>query len=585
MPVIGTLGHVDHGKSALLRFLTSQEPDRLPEEKRRGMTVDLNFVWLELDSQGTIGFIDVPGHHRLLKNMISGLFGMDGFLFVVAADDGWMPQSEEHLKLCEGLGLSQGIAVVTKSDLVSPDRVEEVEKVVQTKLQAAFKQDFLILRSSLREPERAPLLEALSGLVKTLKPKIPREGARLWVDRVFTPKGIGVVVTGTLSEGTLTVPDEIWVGDALATIRAIEAYGKSVSKVTATSRVALQLSRVGKEQIQRGTLIVSKRIPPSKDTMFDGEWVMGENPKHSTEVSLHLGTRRCVARAFPLKTWVRFKLETPLSVRAGERVIVRSVGEEKLLGVVEVQHGSIGLSQKKAVEMLEKYTDRIERYAMATLSHRGAVGLVDFVQHSVFLEEDIRIVLSRLAAKVLSSGEYCLMDPWKRVRSYVLNRLAGNGQDVGEETLKQGLLESERSLIGSVLAELVLEGTILKAARGYHIPRQDPVESSKRKKIIGRLKQEGPLSYSQLGAERDFLGKMAKDKEIVSLAGEAFVDNEFYESRRNQVIQVLKERGNASTSDLKNYLGLSRKYAVLLLEQMDRDRVTYLKDGVRKLFL
>src|SRR6478672_5158649 len=261
MHVVATAGHVDHGKSTLVLALTTMDPDRFEEEKRRGLTIDLGFAWTTLPSGEGISFVDVPGHVRFLKNMLAGVGAVDACLFVVAASEGWKPQSEEHLRILEVLGVGHGIVALTKVDLLDITAVEAAELDVSSHVKGTFLAGAPVLRVA--APESGPamgldgLRDALDALLAATPPPVDRGRPRLWVDRVFTARGAGTVVTGTLAGGPLATGDAVVVGPAEqpARIRAIQSLGRPAPTIGPSHRVALNLSGIDRTDVGRGDAV------------------------------------------------------------------------------------------------------------------------------------------------------------------------------------------------------------------------------------------------------------------------------------------------------------------------------------------
>jgi selenocysteine-specific elongation factor len=331
--VIATAGHVDHGKSTLVRALTGMEPDRWEAEQRRGMTIDLGFAWMTLPSGEEIAFVDVPGHERFITNMLAGAGPAPGVLFVVAADEGWMPQSAEHLAAIDALGVSNGLLVVTRADLADPAPALE---------QAALK----IADTSLGQVEAVPvsaltgqglpeLVAALGRLTARLPEPDPGGSVRLWLDRVFAIKGSGTVVTGTLQAGTVRTGDELVLTPAMRTlrVRGVQSLAAPAAQVSGVARVALNLRGVSARELGRGMALIHA-----------GRWTVtsvidvrlthlpaGRQPSGTmrlpSQLTLHIGAARAVARVRMLGgRAARLSLDHPLPLHIGDRVLLRDPG-------------------------------------------------------------------------------------------------------------------------------------------------------------------------------------------------------------------------------------------------------------------
>jgi selenocysteine-specific elongation factor len=349
MQVVVTAGHVDHGKSALIRALTGMEPDRWAEERRRGMTIDLGFGWLTLPSGDQLAFVDVPGHERFVTNMLAGAGPVPAVLFVVAADEGWMPQSAEHLAVVSALGIKRGLLAVTKSDLADPAgaMAEASAQIAKT----ALGEIPAIAVSSVTGAGVTDLISALDALSVGLPE--PDRGApvRIWVDRAFSMTGSGTVVTGTLPAGTVHRNDELVITPSMRPVRVreLQSLGEPAEMASGVARVALNLRGVGREALHRGmaliqagrwtlTDLVDVRITSTGAAPDAGTgWLPGEQESEAATplqlaraVTLHLGAARVIARVRPLGPGLaRLSLADPLPLHVGDRLLLRDPGSRK----------------------------------------------------------------------------------------------------------------------------------------------------------------------------------------------------------------------------------------------------------------
>ena len=356
MHVIATAGHVDHGKSALIRALTGQEPDRWAEERRRGMTIDLGFGWLTMPSGEQLAFVDVPGHERFVPNMLAGAGPVPAVMFVVAADEGWMPQSAEHLAVVDALGIRSGLLVVTKSDLADPGAAIEqaTEKIAASSLGLLP----AVAVSAQTGAGLSELVVALDQLCKALPEPDPSAAVRIWVDRSFTMSGSGTVVTGTLPAGTVHRGDELMLAPSMrpVTVRELQSLGTAASEASGTSRVALNLRGVSKDAVRRGMALVQAgrwTLTDSVDVRIrtgcvqpGATWsrpvAVPPTPPGSAEepasaaaelprtVTVHAGAARGVARVRVLgPDLVRLSLADPLPLHVGDRLLLRDPGSRR----------------------------------------------------------------------------------------------------------------------------------------------------------------------------------------------------------------------------------------------------------------
>jgi selenocysteine-specific elongation factor len=332
--VIATAGHVDHGKSTLVRALTGMEPDRWAEERRRGMTIDLGFAWTRLPSGETVAFVDVPGHERFVPNMLAGVGPVPAALIVVAADEGWMPQSAEHLAALDALGVHHGLLVVTRADLAPPGSaaVQASAEIARTSLGTVE----TVAVSGLTGAGLDELRVALDRLVARLPAPDVAAPVRLWVDRAFSIRGSGTVVTGTLGAGSLRVGDELEVAGRRLRVRGLQSLGAPVDTVTAVARVAVNLRGVELSDVRRGDALVTPgrfQVTDLVDVRLTGD------PVDSLPVALmlHAGSAAVPVRVRPLGTdSARLRLDTRLPLRIGDRMLLRDPGRRRVVGGVTV---------------------------------------------------------------------------------------------------------------------------------------------------------------------------------------------------------------------------------------------------------
>jgi selenocysteine-specific elongation factor len=334
--VVATAGHVDHGKSALVRALTGMEPDRWEEEQRRGMTLDLGFAWTTLPSGEQMAFVDVPGHERFVSNMLAGAGPAPAVLFVVAADEGWMPQSAEHLAAIDALGVRTGLLAVTRADLADPAAAlrEARLKLARTSLGRDAHLEAVAV-SAVSGEGIGDLVAALDRLAARLPVPDPRDSVRLWLDRVFAIRGSGTVVTGTLQAGTVRAGDELLLTPAMRSvrIRSVQMLGTAAAQATGVARVALNLRGVSASQLARGMSLVQ----PGQWTMTatidvrlalaDDDGESAADRRFPPQLTLHIGAARAVARVRPLGGGIaRLTLDRPLPLHVGDRVLLRDPG-------------------------------------------------------------------------------------------------------------------------------------------------------------------------------------------------------------------------------------------------------------------
>lgn len=339
--VVATAGHVDHGKSALVRALTGIEPDRLAEERRRGLTVDLGFAWTELAPGCQVAFVDVPGHERFLGNMLAGLGPAPVVCFVVAADEGWQEQSSDHRDAVAALGIDRGVLVVSRADRADPDRVAEVvararEELAGTGLAYAP----AVVTSAMTGAGLAELREVLADVLAGAPAPDPGARVRLWVDRSFTIAGAGTVVTGTLAAGTVRTGDRLAVGGVpepvAVTVRGLQSRGETRDRVGPTNRVAVNVRGVEPEQVPRGSVLLTPEAWPETTVVDVRRWSGEVFGSSSGQVNVHVGTAALTGRLRPFDgEHARITLPHPAPVVLGDRLVLRSPGSRRVrAGVV-----------------------------------------------------------------------------------------------------------------------------------------------------------------------------------------------------------------------------------------------------------
>jgi selenocysteine-specific elongation factor len=375
MHVIATAGHVDHGKSTLVRALTGMEPDRFAEERRRGMTIDLGYAWTTIGGD-SLAFVDVPGHERFIATMLAGLGPAPAVLFVVAADEGWRRQSAEHLAAVNALALRHGLLVVTRSDLADPAAAADQAR---THLAASSLGDVPVVTVSGKTGQGLPELRtALADLVGRLPAARTDGRVRLWVDRSFIIRGAGTVVTGTLARGTLTVGDQLQLGSRLVRIRGLQSLGVDLQQVGAVARVAVNLRDVDVDQVRRGDALLTPAAWPTT-TVVDVTGLEGA-AELPTELVAHLGTAAVPVRVRPLGGSVaRLTLSAPLAVEPGDRLVLRDPGQHAVAGGAVVRDADPpvlrrrGAAAARAVELRQTDAADAARVLTEQVRRRGAV--------------------------------------------------------------------------------------------------------------------------------------------------------------------------------------------------------------------
>ena len=372
--VIGTAGHIDHGKTTLVKYLTGKDTDTLPEEKKRGITIDLGFSFLELSENRKIGIVDVPGHEKFIKNMTAGVSGIDYIILTVAADDGVMPQTEEHFNIIKLLGVKHGVIVLTKCDLVSDEQKEKAKENIKNLVENSFLESSEILKVSIKnlvsyENLKNYIIKDIEKIKKSenFSEDYNKKNFKMYVDRVFSVKGFGTVVTGTILSGEISVNDFLYIypKNIKVKVKGIENHSVKVEKIKAGKRCALNLSGIEKDEIKRGDIISSSdNLPSSKiiHVMFDPLKNFGV--KNNEKVKMYIGTKEIKGKIRILeknslenskKYPAELLLDEEITAEFGELGIIRSLNPPQTAGGFKV----LSLSQKKADKKDREYIKKL----------------------------------------------------------------------------------------------------------------------------------------------------------------------------------------------------------------------------------
>ncbi|KAB2348892.1 selenocysteine-specific translation elongation factor [Actinomadura rudentiformis] len=418
MQVVATAGHVDHGKSTLVRALTGMEPDRLAEERRRGLTLDLGFAWTTLPSGEQLAFVDVPGHEKFVTTMLAGVGPVPAVLLAVAADEGWMPQTEEHLAAIDALGVSHGVLVITRSDVADPKLAlrQARERLAKTTLRACE----AVTVSATTGAGLPELTSALDRLATRLPVPDPEAPVRLWIDRAFTIAGSGTVVTGTLAAGTVTVGDELLLMPAgeRVRVRALESAKEPQDSVHGVARVALNLRGVDRDRVERGMALVS----PGKwtfTTCIDVR-VSSEEPsgRLARQMILHLGSSATPVRLRPLgPDTARLTLNARLPLHVGDVALLRDPGRRAVAGV--------GILDVRPPTLVRRGAGAARARELASWPNRPGGKLV-LRRHGVLRREDLSIMGCTPPPDAVPLGSEWLADPayWEELHHKLTAELA-----------------------------------------------------------------------------------------------------------------------------------------------------------------
>ncbi len=617
--VLGTAGHIDHGKTALVKALTGIDTDRLKEEKARGITIELGFAHLELPDGTMVGIVDVPGHERFVKNMVAGASGIDLVLMVVAADEGVMPQTVEHLHICRLLGVRAGLVALTKVDLVDEEWLELVKEDVAELVKGSFLEGAEVVPTSVVTGEGLEdLVQAIARVVKAL-PGARREGPlRLPVDRVFVMKGFGTVVTGTAVGGVLNLGEEVVVypGGAKGRVRGIQVHGKPRQQAVGGQRTAMNIQGISRQEVKRGDVLA----PP--DTLEPSLWLDVElellgsarELKHRAPVRVHVGTAEVMARVHLLTSEAlapgasalcQLRLEEPVAVMAGDHFVLRSYSPVTTIGGGRILHPHPGRRKRNRPEVMEELStlatgslaDRLLIHARATGA--GGLRMNQMIRLTGADEGQVTAAISELA----SQGGLVVMDPEEKwvVAASVLEELAQRMLKALEDyhrthplrlgMPKQQLVSSlgeelEPRVFTYLLETLTSSGRIVQSKAEVRLATHQVALKGE----AGRLKSELEETFARAGrtpptfreiAEgrdealvREVVELMVSEGTLVKVKEGLYFHHQALSELKQLLVDYLTEHGEIGAAEYKELTGLTRKYLIPLLEYFDAARVT-----------
>jgi len=446
MFVFGTAGHIDHGKTALIYALTSIDTDRLPEEKERGMTIDLGFAWTKLPSGEKVGIVDVPGHENLIKNMIAGATGIDAVILVIDANEGWMPQTEEHFQIVELLNIKYGIIAITKIDLVDRTRLDSVEKQIKERLKnTALLNAPIVKVSTVKNIGIDRIKSAIQDLIPRMKPKRDIGKPRLSIDRVFNIKGSGTVVTGTLIGGVFRQGMEatIFPSYKKTRLRSLQTYKEKVEKAFPGSRVALNLVGIEKKELHRGDIVFgTKQIKASKNIDIRIQ-LLPQLKKYSlvngSEIVFFTGTKEILAKIFfpemksfmPGETgFAQLRFKEPLATYLGDRFILRIPSPPKTIGgglIIDPLAHKHHFKDKNIVNLLQKRAKLdLGELILTELKKNFFVKKDDLLINSNYADSEIKEITGLLEkeSKLITANSWLIdKNYWQEQKTKFMNRL------------------------------------------------------------------------------------------------------------------------------------------------------------------
>ena len=611
MYVIGTAGHVDHGKSTLVKAMTDIDPDRFPEEKAREMTIDLGFAWMTLPSGRDVSIVDVPGHERFIKNMLAGVGAIDLALLIVAADESVMPQTREHLAILDILQITRGLVVITKTDLVDEELIELVKAEVEDTLRGTSFEGCPMIGVSAYTGEGINDLKSNIDIIldeTDVRKDLGRP--RLPIDRCFTISGFGTVVTGTLIDGTLTVGQEIELAGSgqRARVRGLQSHKTKVDATDPGVRLAVNLSGLSKNEVERGEILtIPGWLKPTR--RLDARLRMVKNAphplKHNQGVTFHLFTSEASARIRLLDAnglvagqegWVQILLEEPLPVVKGDFFVIRS-SEDTLGGgqIVDpnprrryrrfdddVVERMMTLDQGSGEDIIISVAEQWGPCDLTALSQRCNLSREEVSYRVAELTEDGHLIslgdFSNDGDAVVYSAQ-----GWAVIRSKITSALQLYHT---QYPLRQGVptqeirsrLDLSQPVYQRALVKLVEEGVVVDERQSLRLPDHEisltPKMDQEASEYLDSLRKNPYSPPSDQKINPELLGVLVDQDKVVRVGDGVIFDAVAYREMTGRIVQHLKDHGNITVAEARTMFNTSRKYILPLLEHMDQQQIT-----------
>ena len=623
--ILGTAGHIDHGKTTLIKALTGRETDNLKEEKQRGISINLGFTYFDLPSKKRVGIVDVPGHEKFIKNMLAGACGIDIVLLVVAADEGVMPQTVEHLDILNYLGVKKGIIVLTKCDLVDEDFISLVKDEVKEKTKGLFIENAPIVEvDSVSGRGLEELVKKIDEISEDIEEKKIDAPARMSIDRVFSLKGFGTIVTGTLIEGKISIDDEmtIYPSEKKVKVRNLQVHGCDVKTAYAGQRTAINLSNIKVSEIQRGD-VIAETGSVEESMMIDVNISLVEHCKkslkHWDRIRVFHGTKQILCRIVPLNEdeipygesgYAQLRLEEKIVAKKGDRFIIRSYSPMDTIGggiIIDTAPKKHKIYDESVIETLKikekgELKDIIEEYLKLNLSNY--ITLKDLISYTGDKEEYVKEGLDVLIKenKVIPVNKYYL-----HISHY--NKLKDKTMDIlnkyhKQYRLRKGILKEElRSRVNSKLKVKDMDIILNKMAEDKQIKVRDNLVSNYEFEVVFNQKQLSIKKEIENITRKNKLSCLVTKDEICNknkfyeevleaLIGDTiqklddtyYVDKDIYENMKNELINYLKQNNQITVSQFRDITNSNRKTSIAILEHFDRNRITKRIDDKRVLY-
>ncbi|MFC1957989.1 selenocysteine-specific translation elongation factor [Chloroflexota bacterium] len=605
MFVLGTAGHIDHGKSVLVQALTGIDPDRLREEKERGMTIDLGFAWFKLPSGQEVGIVDVPGHERFIKNMLAGVGGIDLALLIVAANEGVMPQTREHLAILDLLGIQRGIVAITKKDLVDEEWLDLVKMDIEELIGSTCLSQAPIVAVSALTGEGLPdLIAAIDRLLASAESRKDVDRPRLLIDRVFTIAGSGTVVTGTLIDGSLSVGQEVEIvpSDLRSRIRGLQTHKARVDAATPGSRVAVNLVGIATSQLRRGDVLTRPGwlIPT---TMLSAQirllsYLRRPLP-HNAAVSFHTGAAEAAAKVRLLEkdklepgetAWVQLVLNEPLALVRGDYFIIRSPMETLGGGkVVDAHAKRLRRFRPQIIQSLKVQEEgKVEEVIMALLESKQPLKLAAISDQCGLPDNELQVAVESLiqqsrVIRIEQGGHLLFTKPgWERLVKQVTSILndyhrkfpARPGMPRVEMGSRLKLGKYSTAIWQKLFDDGVLSEEGLVVRLPSHSVQLSQAQQAKVDAFLKSLAQNPYAPPSDQVPEPDLLNLLIEQHRVVKVSVDVVFAASVYDEMVKKITSHIKAQGKVTLAEVRDLFNTSRKYAQAFMEHLDEKKVT-----------
>ncbi|MGM0395462.1 MAG: selenocysteine-specific translation elongation factor [Bacillota bacterium] len=631
--IIGTAGHIDHGKTTLIKALTGRETDRLKEEKERGISIELGFTYFDLPNGQRAGIIDVPGHEKFIRNMLAGVIGIDIVMLVVAADEGIMPQTVEHLAILDMAGVSKGFVVITKSDIVEDEWLELVKEEVQEAVVGTFLENSPIISvSSIKKTGIEDAINAIQGMAGELEDKNINDMPRLPIDRVFTISGFGTVVTGTLLAGKFSVGDEVEIFPVgiKSRIRSIQVHDQDSKVAFGGQRVAMNLAGIKKDQIDRGNIVAP--VDSMTNTMMLDVKVrllknLDRGIMNRTRLKLYLGTEEILCRMILLdkevlepgeEAYAQLRLESETVAKRGDRFILRFYSPMFTIGGGEVLEPNPAKRKRFDDEDLEELRIKDEGDFGDIVEHmildkaKLYLSVKEMARDTSMLEENILHEVKELQKKGRVSLYELSKDIYPVHREHIRNLVESMEKVLQifhkkyplrtgaskEEMRSRFLQKAKPKLAENIIDDLVEKGHFKQIGNLISLKDFNPEYSDEQQEIkrgiIGIFESEGymppkkeDLLNSKLGKNEEIdeiIIDMLAREEILRISDDLFLLPGHLETAREKLVEFIVENGGITVAEYRDLMNTNRKNAIAILEYFDQIRVTR-RDGEKRVLV